>query len=275
MNVLFYITKSLNKMSQLFKSRGVYMVSKSQLIKDKAVELIKNKPEGIRYSELMRELQKHFPNTPSNTLTGQSWDLHIERKNEVYKPTRGLFKYRFPTEKQTEIDTLVQTVSKSIKEEDFYEPFADWIKKTLGECTEAVSLGGNSLGKKWGTPDVIGVYKPSKRDIIQFQTEIVSAEIKKDPSDPITAFGQAISYRLFSSKVYLVEPNIMLPEDQDRIEALCLLFGIGFILFDLNPKNPNFIIRTRAQRYIPDMFYVNEFADKLYNTNKEIFNKLF
>ncbi len=145
----------------------------------------------------------------------------------------------------------------------------------MGECSAASSLGGAYLGKKWGTPDVIGIYKPSTRDVIKFQPEILSAEIKINPSEPVTAFGQAIAYRLFSSKVYLVEPSTMTPEDLDRIEALCILFGVGLILFDLDPQSPNFVIRVRAQRYNPDMFYVNEFADKLFNMRKDVFNRLF
>jgi hypothetical protein len=36
-----------------------------------------------------------------------------------------------------------------------------------------------------------------------------------------------------------------------------------------------FRIRVRAQRYIPDMFYVNEFADRLRQHNSEIFEHLF
>ena len=248
------------------------MPSKRESIRDKAVELIKSSPRGLRYSEMMRELTRYFPDTPRNTIDGSSWDIHITRSKEVYKPTRGLFKYRFSTEEEI---IEIEKPPPTLKEEDFYESFANWVKADLGECTEAIALGANYLGKKWGTPDVIGTYKPAKRAVIQFPTEIISAEIKINSSDPITAFGQAIAYRLFSSKVYLVEPSSMIPEDQERVEALCILFGIGLILFDLNPQNPNFTIRVRAQRYNPDMFYVNEFAEKLYNTRKGAFDKLF
>ena len=248
------------------------MASKQELIRDKAVELLKNNPQGIRYYELAEELTKYFPDTPENTIYSSVWNIHITRSEQVYKPSRGLFKYRLSAEEEiSEIGKPPPT----LQEEDFYEPFANWLKSDLGECTEAAALGGNYLSKKWGTPDVIGVYKPSKRDVIQFPAEIVSAEVKTNPSEPITAFGQAIAYRLFSSKVYLVEPSSMIPEDQDRVEALCILFGIGLILFDLNPQNPNFRIRVRAQRYTPDMFYVNEFADKLFNTRRDVFDRLF
>ena len=248
------------------------MPSKRDLIRNKAIELIKNSPKGLRYSELMTELGKYFPDTPENTIYGSAWDIHITRKEEVYKPTRGLFKYRFSGGEEI---SEIEKPPPMLKEEDFYQPFANWLKNDLGECSEAVALGGNYLGKRWGTPDVIGIYGPSLRNVIKFPQEIISAEIKINPSDPITAFGQAIAYRLFSSKVYLVEPSTMIPEDQDRIEALCILFGVGLILFDLNLESPNFMIRARAQRYNPDMFYVNEFVDKLYDTNKDVFNKLF
>ena len=248
------------------------MATQGNLIRNKAVELIKNNPKGLRYSELVRELHNIFPKIPLKSFPASIWDLNVTRSKDIYKPTRGLFKYRFSGGEEI---SEIERPPPMLKEEDFYQPFANWLKNDLGECSEAVALGGNYLGKRWGTPDVIGIYGPSLRNVIKFPQEIISAEIKINPSDPITAFGQAIAYRLFSSKVYLVEPSSMIPEDQDRIEALCILFGVGLILFDLNLESPNFMIRARAQRYNPDMFYVNEFVDKLYDTNKDVFNKLF
>jgi len=243
------------------------------LIRNKAVELLKDSAQGLRYYELAEELTKYFPDTPENTVYSSVWNIHTTRSKEVYKPARGLFKYRFSDEEEI---SEIEKPPPTLREEDFYESFANWLKGDLGECSEAVALGGSYLYKKWGTPDVIGVYKPETRNVIKFPTELISAEIKINPSDPITAFGQAVAYRLFSSKVYLVEPNSMIREDQARIEALCILFGIGLILLDLNPQNPNFSIRVRAQRYNPDMFYVNEFVDKLYNTmSKEVCDRLF
>lgn len=249
------------------------MTTQGELIRNKAVELLKSNPNGLRYSELVRELHTIFPNVPLKSLPASIWDLDVTRSTDVYKPSRGLFKFRFSGEPA--IEKTIEAIPQHVQEEDFYMPFANWLRDELGECSEAIALGANYLGKKWGTPDVIGVYKPSTRDVIKFQPEIISAEIKINPSEPIIAFGQAVAYRLFSSKVYLVEPNSLIPEDLDRIEALCILFGIGLILFDLDPQNPRFQIRVRAQRYNPDMFYVNEFADKLYNMRKDVFTRLF
>ena len=248
------------------------MTTQGDMLRNEAVRLIKSNAKGLRYSELVTELHGIFPNIPIKSIPSAIWDLNATRSKDIYKPSTGLFKYRFLDEEET---IQIEQPPPMLQEEDFYEPFANYLRSDLGECSEAVALGANYLGRKWGTPDVIGVYRPSTRDLIKFQTEIISAEIKINPSEPITAFGQAIAYRLFSSKVYLVEPNTMIPEDQDRIEALCILFGIGLILFDLDAQNPHFGIRVRAQRYSPDMFYANEFADKLYNTRKDVFNKLF
>ncbi|MGK5083660.1 hypothetical protein WDW37_10175 [Bdellovibrionota bacterium FG-1] len=162
-----------------------------------------------------------------------------------------------------------------VVESDFYVSFSEWLKNDLDEVTDSVDLGGAAIRTKWGTPDVVGVYKPLASNLIKFPLEIVSAEIKTEPQAPVVAFGQAISYRLFSSKTYIVMPSSVTEEDSSRLEALCMLFGVGLVLFDLNVEDPNFTIRVRAQRFSPDMFYVNEFADRLRLHDPEKFEKLF
>jgi hypothetical protein len=81
-----------------------------------------------------------------------------------------------------------------VQESDFYEPFAQWLKADLDEVTVVSSLGGAGLKSKWGTPDVVGIYKPLASNLIKFPIEIVSAEIKIDPQAPVVAFGQAVAY---------------------------------------------------------------------------------
>jgi hypothetical protein len=147
-----------------------------------------------------------------------------------------------------------------IKESDFYAPFAEWLKDDLGEVTAVEPLGGAGLKTKWGTPDVLGTYKPRASDRIKFPIEIVAAEIKIDPQAPVVAFGQAVAYRLFATKTYIAMPTTLTAEDQDRLEALCALFGVGLALFELNKDTPAFSIRMRAQRFFPDMSFVNEFC---------------
>src|SRR5208282_5954768 len=162
-----------------------------------------------------------------------------------------------------------------IRESEFYEPFAEWLKNELDEVTEVAPLGGASMKTKWGTPDVVGVYKPLARNLIKFPLEIVSAEIKIDPQTPVVAFGQAVAYRLFSAKTYVAMPSKLTEEDQSRLESLCMLFGVGLVLFDVDKDNPHFLIRVRAQRFSPDMFYVNEFADRLKLYDSQVFERLF
>jgi hypothetical protein len=70
-------------------------------------------------------------------------------------------------------------------------------------------------------------------------------------------------------------PATILPEDYGRLEALCMLFGIGLVLFESKPPEPEFLIRVRAQGFYPDMFYVNEFAERLYQLDSSVFNQLF
>jgi hypothetical protein len=94
---------------------------------------------------------------------------------------------------------------------------------------------------KWGTPDVIGKRESKRSDIIQAPVEIVSAEIKPDVSQLVTAFGQACAYCLFSHKTYLVVSNKTPDDEVARLDSLCQVFGIGFVLFDANnPQDPQF-----------------------------------
>ena len=108
---------------------------------------------------------------------------------------------------------------------------------------------------------MIGVLRPKPTDIFTFPLEILSAEIKTDSAGLITAFGQACSYKLFSHRSYIVVPSASMEADLSRLDSLCMIFGIGLIVFDAaNPDEPAFKILTRAARHEPDMFYVNKYV---------------
>lgn len=243
-----------------------------QQIRDLAKEIVRQLPEGIRFSDLVRRISEEHPETPKNTISGSVWDLDTRFPDLIHKPSRGLF---LPLQKGESLPPVVLEPAKLPREEEFYAPFADWLKNELDEVTVAVPLGGAGLQKKWGTPDVVGVYKPLASHRIKFDLDIVSAEIKVEPYQPVVAFGQAVAYRLFSAKSYIVMPNTISPEDYGRLEALCMLFGIGLVVFRPDVTDPEFSIRVRAQRFSPDMFYVNEFADRLYQLDPATFNHLF
>ena len=116
---------------------------------------------------------------------------------------------------------------------------------------------------------MIGKREPLRSDIIKAPTEIVSVEIKAETKELITAFGQACSYKLFSHKSYMVVPKGSSQADISKLDALCLIFRIGLVLFDnSNVNDPQFEIRVRPLKHEPDMFYVNKYMKLI---EKELF----
>jgi hypothetical protein len=242
-----------------------------QQLQNIALEIISNNPGGIHYGDLIKRIAADNPETPINTIHGSVWDLATRFPEKVVKPSRGLFK---PANVESS-EEVVPTPIPKMKEDAFYSAFAEYLKNDLDEVTTVSPLGGCGMKGKWGTPDVIGVYKSLASNLLKFPPEIVSAEIKIDAQAPVVAFGQAVAYRLFSAKCYVVMPNTISDEDLSRLEALCMLFGVGLVLFVPNSKAPEFFIRVRAQRFSPDMFYVNEFARRLHQYDAALFEKLF
>lgn len=237
------------------------MSTRREKIIAKAIEILKSSPDGIRYSVLVRKISQEFPEISINTIHGTVWNLETRVPNEVYKLARGLFRHvKFKEEEISEEERKIPPEIEKIREKDFYEPFASFLVNELEECTKAIPLGRNRFKDKWGTPDVIGKREPRRSDIVKGPTEIVSAEIKSDTRDLITALGQACSYKLFSHKSYIVIPKNSSQDDISKLDALCLIFGIGLVLFDSsNPNDPQFEIRVRPLRHEPDMFYVNKY----------------
>ncbi|MGB9935840.1 MULTISPECIES: hypothetical protein [Thermodesulfovibrio] len=224
-------------------------------------EYLKNKPQGANYAEILRFIMNELPDVPKNTITGNFHELRKSirsgKEKEITMPDKGLYILT----KFQESEEKVPTETK-IKEEDFYDRFKDYLVNELEECTNAITLGRNFFGDKWSTPDVIGIYKFSEIALIKPPIEIISAEIKIDTSQLITAFGQACGYKIFSHKVYIVIPKEA--TEIPKLESLCMRFGIGLILFDKNnPEDPAFEIRTRAHKSEPDYFYVNDYIKKL------------
>ncbi|APV44159.1 hypothetical protein Dform_00811 [Dehalogenimonas formicexedens] len=246
------------------------MVTRKETIQAASLEIIKTNPDGIRYSSLVNELHKKLPEYPINTIHGTVWDLEVQLPDKIYKPERGVYKlvaFREEILPRTP-ETQQRCVRPTQDESKFYGPFADWLIG-MDECSRAISLGGKKFKDKWGTPDVIGIREPSRSDIIKLPTEIVTAEIKVDTNDLITAFGQACAYRVFSHKSYIVIPKNSSGGDISRLDALCMIFGLGLVLFDkANIEAPEFEIRTRPQKHEPDMFYANSYLKLI---EKELF----
>ncbi|MBT9170888.1 MAG: hypothetical protein DDT18_01241 [Actinobacteria bacterium] len=248
------------------------MSTQREKIIKKALEILRDTPEGVRYTDLVRMIKNELPEIKENNIYSTVYDLQRRLPYQVEKPERGLFRFIFHREVKItdegkgfdEIDITKKGKRGLLLEENFYKKFADYLVNDLSECTKAIPLGKSVFEYKWGTPDVIGIYKFSEMDPIRPLPEIVSAEIKTDSNQLITAFGQSCAYKLFSHKVYLLIPTNAGEIDKSRLESLCYRFGIGLITFNtMDKESPNFQIRTRAIKSDPDYYYVNEYLKKL------------
>src|SRR4030066_1983840 len=118
------------------------MPTSKEKVRSKAIEILKSRPNGIRYTELVNAIHDAIPEIPINTIQGSMWDLDARMPDEVYKPARGLwrhvsFKGTDLLEKAAiKIAYKVPSKAEKIKEDDFYESFASWLVNELKECNK-------------------------------------------------------------------------------------------------------------------------------------------
>ena len=232
------------------------MNTKRQRVSEIAAEIIRANPSGVRWSELTRSVFKALPDENTNTIRGALHHFQNNLPTGFTRPERGVYAFGNPLAEALP-ESAYEVPVTALREQDFYEPFADWLKGDLEEATTAKALGGNAAGGKWGTPDVIGLYRPRKTDPIQFTEEVIAAEIKIANEQLIVAFGQACAYKLFAHRVYIVVPSTA--KELKRLDALSSVVGIGLVTFSpLDPRNPKFTVMTRAAKHEPDYFYTNQ-----------------
>lgn len=232
----------------------------SEQVRTSAFQILARNPQGVRFSELHRQICSSDPTLNPSTVNSSMWNLDVTCPNVVYKPTRGTFRLvSFRDGERGEPAEFTSTPIQSRYREDvFYPLFAGWLKDELEEVSKAIPLGGSVFKDRWGTPDVIGISEGSRSDLIKGPTTIVAAEIKSDTSSLLIGFGQACAYKLFSHKVYLVIPADVSPDDLARLDSLCQLFGCGLVTFNSRDvKEPNFQLICRAMKHEPDLFYSN------------------
>ncbi|MCU0987970.1 MAG: hypothetical protein MUC89_24150, partial [Acetobacteraceae bacterium] len=222
-------------------------------IQDEARKHLTQQVSGVRWSNLLAVVGQNFPHVPKNTIQGSLHKL-LTTASDIKKVTRGVYAIETPLpnaaeslgdDGQENTPQPAHMAAGTGGETAYYAPFAEWLRDELEEVSEVMALGGNLFKGKWGTPDVIGVLKPRPSDLIKFQPQIVSAEVKTDPNQTIVAFGQALSYRLFSNKSYIAVPAITSPDDLDRLEALATITGIGLVTFALKTEMPDFHLVVR------------------------------
>jgi len=63
-------------------------------INAKALKLLEQNPEGIRWSEMLAKIQEWDPSLHPKTVNGCVWKLVEKFPDKVYKPSKGLFRLR-------------------------------------------------------------------------------------------------------------------------------------------------------------------------------------
>lgn len=61
-------------------------------INAKALELLDQQPEGMRWTELLAKIQESDPTFHPKTVNGCVWKLPEKFPDKVYKPSKGLFR---------------------------------------------------------------------------------------------------------------------------------------------------------------------------------------
>lgn len=257
-------------------------------IHDEARAILTANPGGLRWAEVLKAIGAAHPETPTNSIRGAT-HLLFQSANDVVKIARGTYQLaRFAEADAAEtvaqdeavaaatvsVDVDAPGGGASVSEQAFYASFAEWLEGN-DEATVAGVLGGSVLGGKWGTPDVIGVLKPRAQDIFKFEPQIVTAEIKATPGQPVVAFGQAVAYRLFSHKSYIVVPRTTTSDDMNRLTSLCSIHGVGLVIFTLDVDQPDYGVIVLPAVASPDMFYVNTMLDRLKASEPRLLNRLF
>ncbi len=120
------------------------MTKLRQKIIEKAMDILENSPNGIRYSDLIRSISKALPDVNENTIHGTIWNFKQKidkgKIKDVVIPEKGLYILRKYL-KENEIEEIDK--KEQIKEEEFYKSFVEYLVNDLEECTKAIPLGGN------------------------------------------------------------------------------------------------------------------------------------
>lgn len=57
-----------------------------------ALKLLERHPEGLRWSELLSEIEASDPDFHPKTINGCVWKLVEKFPDKVYKPSKGIFR---------------------------------------------------------------------------------------------------------------------------------------------------------------------------------------
>jgi hypothetical protein len=122
-----------------------------QQIHEKAMQVLEENPQGIRWSELLRAVEARAPNTPHNSVHGGIHNLLTTRVSDIVKVARGTYQLAKYVEADDALasahgsETVTALVnadtpgSEALTEQDFYVSFAEWLEEN-DEATVASAL---------------------------------------------------------------------------------------------------------------------------------------
>ncbi|MBI2611672.1 hypothetical protein HYW54_02925 [Candidatus Gottesmanbacteria bacterium] len=75
-----------NRMNHMDSSKVTHRIV------EKAIELLEQHPEGLRWTDLLTKIKESDPNFHPKTVNGIVWKLVERFPDKVYKPSKGLFR---------------------------------------------------------------------------------------------------------------------------------------------------------------------------------------
>ena len=111
-----------------FKGYKYRIMTEKEKIINKALEILQENSDGLRYTVLQQKIKEKIPDVQLNTINGTIWNLDSRKPDLVYKPSRGLYKLvQFRDSVESLENRIPDTNPNSLREENFYESFSDWL----------------------------------------------------------------------------------------------------------------------------------------------------
>ena len=240
--------------------------------------------KGLFFSKLKSEVKKEFPDEPiygdsekttSNIAAAvnalkRAGDVTKIAFSEMSEEDRAKKKTRWALPRDQKDDEIPAETTEQesspdqLRESHLYSPT---VTAALGQdiCTTATVIGASLTKWEYGTPDVVGVLRPPLHvRPLNLPSEVVAIEVKHGTKlhSLVTGLAQAIRYKRFAHRAYLVVQPQGKGEIPSWLEDQCRYSGIGLCELDANEATFPRVI-TRAPSDVPELHLLSDFIRKL------------
>ena len=120
-------------------------------VREAVIKILGDNSGGLRHGELVEGVEELLDGVPHGTVIGNLRQMTVNNDDpEVYKPDRGFYRLRAVDEEDVDKEIAQVIADKKVSEEAFYQPFAEWLRDELNECTEAIELGRQQRRQEMG-----------------------------------------------------------------------------------------------------------------------------